>query len=198
MLNFFNRTGKRRAGRSFCETAAALVSIPALIALLIFTAQCDRPAESVVQDCNLSGFVVAEAGLTVQGLSAADELALLPAETIVDGTGVSSGRFRVSRATSIEQDVLFESGPNSPGDGWVPVGMLVTSTEPRGAEEIVIYKDADTASAPVAQLAPYDAVNMLGCKANWAYIEGTTPEGDPARGWLAPTSQCPNPVTNFS
>ena len=169
------------------------------LALLLILSHCkdeEQTPPPVVRECNLQAFVVAADGVVVQGLEASTELELLPAESIVDINGVAAGRFRVRSARTVEEEVLFES--TGQDEGWVIVGSVVTSTSGTGAAEIPVYAEASATSAVTSQLAQYDAVNLLDCRGAWAYVEGTTVEGEPARGWLSPAHQCANPVSSCS
>ncbi|MCR9141395.1 MAG: hypothetical protein NXI24_04025 [bacterium] len=204
--------------------------------LFAFAAACEADKQTppvapaalgAVEECQLSGYVAAPEGVAIRGLDEAMELLRLPPESIVTISGVSEGRLRISRAVSVEEDVLFSNqskGGEDGGDGWIAAGFLVTGTEPDPAaaaeaansETVNTEASGEAEAAPpeeagsvavyaeipdgriVGRLAPYDAVNILGCRGDWAYIEGTGLEGDAIRGWLAPESQCPNPVTSCS
>ena len=158
-------------------------------------------AATAVQACNLAGYVAAAEGVVVQGLSPELEITRLPAESIVTITGSSAGRLRIVRAVSVEEETLFTVHKGQ-GAGWIAVGYLVTGTEPASeagpgpAPGVPVFAGPD--GAELDRLTPYDAVNILGCRADWAYIEGTSMEGEAVQGWLAPDAQCPNPVSSCS
>ncbi len=154
-----------------------------------------------VQACSLAGYVAAAEGVVVQGLSPELEITRLPAESIVTITGFSAGRLRIVRAVSVEEETLFTVHKGQ-GAGWIAAGYLVTGTEPGSVAApgttsgVPVFAGPD--GAELDRLTPYDAVNILGCRAEWAYIEGTSIEGEAVQGWLAPDAQCPNPVSSCS
>lgn len=175
-----------------------------------------------VRDCQLNAFVTAVDGVTLEGLSPDVIVASLPPETIVSISGSGEGRLRITRAVSLEGDVLFDSESASDSAAWLPAGAVATSSkalrialpaanpqlENGGVElaelpdseqpTVPIFADADGAAAPVARLTPDEAVNLLDCRGTWAYVSGTSMEGEAVNGWLAPEAQCPNPVTSCS
>lgn len=210
--------GRAKRIRPIEWTAFAAILISLLCMFLL--AGCEPgpdDREAAVAECTLTAYVAAPEGIVIEGLSESIELTRLPSGAIVTVSGVSAGRLRISRAVSIEEEILFTSPASGPGDGWIPAGFVVIATEPLKTEReingqsgdaevlsaseagtVPLYKDPAVTGDPVAKLAPYDAVNVLGCRADWAYIEATTPDGDPARGWLAPDAQCGNPVSSCS
>lgn len=110
----------------------------------------------------------------------------LPTNTpgvFVDVTASQGDWMQLTKAESPEK-VEFQ------GTGWVYASLLGTSTRGYGSDGVSVFSNPDTQSSAIGRIPPDTSVKLLGCDRTWAFVEYQA-----LKGWIAPESQCGNPLT---
>lgn len=79
------------------------------------------------------------------------------------------------------------------GTGWVYASLLGTSTRGYGSQGVSVFSSPNTQSSAIGRIPPDTSVKLLGCDRSWALVEYQQ-----LKGWIAPESQCGNPLTTCS
>ena len=95
---------------------------------------------------------------------------------------------KVTDVQSLEGQLLF------PGPGWIYGPNLATLAMPvRGSEEspplVPLYPEPNTRSPSKSGVKPATSVRILYCQGDWVKVRAGRSEG-----WLAPNTQCGDPV----
>lgn len=101
-------------------------------------------------------------------------------EPIVTLSGAEKDWGLLEKAESIEGKDLLQN------KGWIYLPLLATNTR----EKTKIFSSPDRQSKVQGTIPPETEVKLLSCEGEWAKISHGV-----LSGWIAPESQCPNPVT---
>lgn len=101
------------------------------------------------------------------------------------GQNADGGWVQIDEARTTADQVVFSKR------GWVSGNMLAVSTRGYDTKGVKLYEINDENSKVVATIPPDTEVKVLGCDGGMLLVKYKN-----SQGWLAPESQCPNPVTN--
>ena len=107
--------------------------------------------------------------------------------TIVHLTGTNFvGWVKINHAGNMESETVFDQ------EGWVSANLLATSTTGYNGKGVKLY-EAGKGTKVVTVVPPETVVKIVSCDKDWVRVKYKK-----FTGWLAPESQCGNPVTNCS
>ncbi len=142
------------------------------------------------QTCQISAYVIDQDpnGLNVrsgagENYDIISKLPTTPIAVFIDITASQGNWVQITRAESPEK-VEFQ------GTGWVYASLLGTMTRGYGTEGVSVYENANTESTAIGRIPPEKEVKLLGCDRAWVWVDYQE-----LKGWIAPESQCPNPLT---
>ncbi|HEY9653697.1 MAG TPA: SH3 domain-containing protein [Coleofasciculaceae cyanobacterium] len=140
--------------------------------------------------CSINAYVIDKdpQGLNVRsGPSSNDKIiGKLPTTTagvFVNVTASQGDWMQFTKAESPEK-VEFQ------GTGWVYASLLGTSTRGYGSQGVSVFSNPNSQSSTIGRIPPDTSVKLLGCDRAWALVEYQA-----LKGWIAPESQCGNPLT---
>lgn len=150
-------------------------------------------ATSSQRPCSINAYVIDKdpQGLNVRsGPSSNDKIiGKLPTNTagvFVNVTASQGDWMQLTKAESPEK-VEFQ------GTGWVYASLLGTSTRGYGSPGVSVFSNPNSQSSTIGRIPPDTSVKLLGCDRTWALVEYQS-----LKGWIAPESQCGNPLTTCS
>lgn len=142
------------------------------------------------QTCQISAYIIDKDpnGLNVRSEPSSQSKIIdtLPTNNlgvIVDIEGVKDDWVKINKAQSTGR-LEFQ------GSGWVYASLLGTSTRGYGTKSVIVYNKSNSQSETIGQIPSQRSVKLLSCERNWALVEY-----DGLKGWIAPESQCANPLT---
>ncbi len=107
--------------------------------------------------------------------------------TMVHLTGTNFiGWVKINHAVNMESEVVFDQ------EGWVSGNLLATSTTGYNGKGVKLY-EAGKGTKVITIVPPETVVKIVSCDKDWVRVKYKK-----FTGWLAPESQCGNPVTNCS
>jgi SH3-like domain-containing protein len=142
------------------------------------------------QSCQIRAYVIDKdpQGLNVRSGPGNDSkiIDILPTNTIgvIVNLNASQGDWvQLSKAQSPGK-IEFQ------GSGWVYSQLLGTSTRGYDTKSVAVYDSPSNQSTEIGRIPSARSTKLISCNQSWALVEY---QG--LKGWIAPDSQCPNPLS---